>query len=279
MKVAYLILAHNQPELLKEFVMALHKPKEQIFVHVDKRTDIQPLKTLLQDQCVFIEQREKVYWAGLSQVTAYINLLKHAFAKGDFDYYSFHSGVDFPIKPVHAFEGFLNEHNGSEFMSMANCNLSENRKRRFNGYYLFKNRSKFFLYLNFGVTKIQRYLYKRKPYKGKEMFYGSSWWTLTHNCVNYILNKIDNEKTILKYFKYVFAPDEMFFQTIIGNSPFADKVANNNLRYIRFQRNNPNPDILTIKDKEVLLTSSAFFARKFDIKQSKEILDDLKQTL
>ena len=277
MKVAYLILAHNQPELLKEFVTALNKPREQIFVHVDQKTDIQPFEELLKDQCIFLKQREKVYWAHFSQVKTYINLLKAAIGKEDFSYYSFHSGADFPIKPIREFEDFLEKHNGCEFINANNCCLNKKIQKRYTGFYFFKNNPRFLLYLNYGITKIQRYLYKRRPYKGKNMYYGSSWWTLTHNCVKFILEKIDQEKSILRYFKYVFASDESFFQTIIGNSPFADKITNNNLRHIEFEKNSFNPKVITTNDKEKILTSSAFFARKFDFKQSREIIDVLKQ--
>jgi hypothetical protein len=279
MKIAYLILAHNQPELLNEFVTALNKPKEQIFVHIDKKADIQPFENLLQDKCIFSEQRERVYWAGFSQVITYINLLKNAMSNGDFDYYSFHSGVDFPIKPVHTFEEFLEKHKGSEFISLTNCCLNEKMKKRFTGYFFFIFRSKLFLYLNYCFTKIQSYFYKRKPYKNMQMFFGSSWCTLTHDCVKHIFKVIEEEKKIGRYFKHVLASDEMFFQTIIGNSPFKNKVTNENLRHIDFEENSSNPILMTIKDKEKLLASSAFFARKFDIIQSNEILNVLKENI
>ncbi len=279
MKIAYLISAYNQPELLAEFIAVLDQPKEHMFVHVDKKTDIQPFRKLLQDRCIFIEEREKVFWGDISFVKAIIKLMKTASDTGKFDYYSFHSGVDFPIKPILEYEAFLEKNKGGEFITLSDCCLNRQMQKRYAGYYLFKNRSKFFLYLNYGTTKLQRYFYKRKPYKGEKMFFGSTWWTLTHDCIKYILKSVDEGKAILKYFKFVFITDEMFFHTIIGNSIFAGNVRNNNLRYIVFAPNHSNPNVITLKDKEQLVTSPHFFARKFEIQKSREIIDVLKKQI
>jgi hypothetical protein len=92
------------------------------------------------------------------------------------------------------------------------------------------------------------------------------------------MNFLAEHPDYINYFKYTHIPDEMFFQTLIGNSPFADRIQKNNLRYIVFNdKTLLHPKILTINDKDMLMQSSAFFARKFDLRKDAEIIECLKE--
>lgn len=277
MKVAYLILAHNQPEMLKELVSAINRPKEQLFVHIDRKADIAPFKELLEGQCTFIEQREHISWGSFSMIQATIHLLKTTASSGKFDYYSLLSGCDYPIKPVSAFESFLERNRPAEFITCDNAVGSSKIQRRYSGFFLFENRSNFIKKLNFAITKIQRIFFKRKPYRKEVVFYGSQWWTLTGTCVDYILDAIRQDVQRLKYFKRTHVPDEMFFQTLLMSSPFAANVENNNLRCILFEEERSNPKTWTMADKEFLLSSPAYFARKFDMSAEPQIIDFLRK--
>jgi hypothetical protein len=275
MKVAYLILAHTSPAMLAALVNALNKPGEAIFVHIDKKTPIQPFEQLLAGQCTFIEQRENVSWGGFSTIRATLNLMKAA--AGDFDYYCLLSGCDYPIKPVTAFEAHLAAHPGNEYIRSRNmAGLSPRLKKRYTGFFLLENRVEILKTLNYGVTKVQRLFYERKPYNNRSMYYGSQWWTLTGACVRHIISFIATHPGCLSYFKYTLLADEMFFQTIIARSPFSDRVQDDNLRYIVFEGKKPHPKVWRLADSSALLQSPAFFARKFDLSVDSHIIDFLK---
>ena len=64
-------------------------------------------------------------------------------------------------------------------------------------------------------------------------------------------------------------PDEIFFQTLVLNSPHRDSVVDANLRYIDW----PGPRVLRADDLDALLGSGMLFARKFDETVDAEILD------
>jgi hypothetical protein len=74
----------------------------------------------------------------------------------------------------------------------------------------------------------------------------------------------------------VLIPDELFFQTIVLHSPFADTVVNDNLRYIDWSRR-PAPAILHAQDFPSLIGSGKLFARKFDANVDARILDMLDE--
>lgn len=70
-------------------------------------------------------------------------------------------------------------------------------------------------------------------------------------------------------------PDEIFFQTIVLNSPLAHTVVNDDLRYLEWR--DPalagGPAVLGEHDFRKIMSSSKLFARKFDMTQDAEILE------
>ena len=80
--------------------------------------------------------------------------------------------------------------------------------------------------------------------------------------------------------------DEIIPHSILlsKNSPFKDKVINDNKRYIDWSNhkkglNNGNPNILEENDFEKIINSNADFARKFDMKTNSKIIDMLDNYL
>lgn len=64
-RIAYLVLCHDEPELLKRLALALSYKDDKLFVHVDKKSDINPFIEAVQGlrNVVFLQQRESVYAA------------------------------------------------------------------------------------------------------------------------------------------------------------------------------------------------------------------------
>ncbi len=92
--------------------------------------------------------------------------------------------------------------------------------------------------------------------------------------MNYILEYVSKNPELKRFYKYSWAPDEMFFQTILMNSSLKSDIINDNKRYIDWEKKNvPLPAILTEKDFDKILMSDKLFARKFDINIDKKILD------
>ena len=103
-------------------------------------------------------------------------------------------------------------------------------------------------------------------------FGGSMWWCLTRDCVVYLDHFVRNNASYTRYFRTVFIPDESFFQSILSNSPFSDRIANDDLRYADWLNPNPlYPRTLETGDFEKVMSSPKLFARKFDAR-SQELL-------
>ena len=79
---AYLILAHNEPNLLKLLVEALDDSRNDIYIHFDGRVKDLPLLSTLQAGLVILKDRVKVYWADVSMIEAEYHLFKEAYTSG-----------------------------------------------------------------------------------------------------------------------------------------------------------------------------------------------------
>jgi hypothetical protein len=101
-----------------------------------------------------------------------------------------------------------------------------------------------------------------------QLYTGACWFALSKGCVQYILKEVSENDLYYRFFKTAFCPDECFFQTIIGNSPFLSKTKPN-LTYADW-RVNPGPANIGEEHVTLLaeifktsLDAAPFFARKF----------------
>jgi hypothetical protein len=113
-----------------------------------------------------------------------------------------------------------------------------------------------------------------KPYGG------SAFFCLPKQQVNYVTEYLDENPSVKKFFKHTGLIDEIFFQTILMNSPFRPQVNNDNKRYIDWSKSKDgHPKFLTSADLEAIIKSDKLFARKFSLTVDKDILDLIDQKL
>lgn len=290
-KHAYLIMAHNQPILLKKLLCALDNNRVDIFLHIDKKSNlyIEDFKNILTKSQLFFVNRKSVSWGGFSQIDITLDLLELATRNDKYDYIHFISGVDIPLKKQEEILEFFDKYQGEEFIS---CKPSD-RSDRIQYYYFFQNmkQSSLIKVLNRLSLAIQKRLHVDRLKKNNlDIGLGSAWFDITDQCAQYVLTK---RKLIRKMFNYGNCADEMFIQTIVLNSPFRTKIhrhfSNKNgdkkleqiylnvLRHIVF--NGAHPTLKTMSDKENLIVTDCLFARKFDYDQYPEIVDFLYETV
>lgn len=97
-RYAYLIMAHTNFNQLKVLISLLDDPRNDIYLHVDKRAkSFNPNDICTHHSTLIILDRIKVNWGGHSQITCELNLLKAAISN-HYQYYHLVSGVDLPLK-------------------------------------------------------------------------------------------------------------------------------------------------------------------------------------
>lgn len=234
MKIAYLILAHKHPLHLTRLISALQSEHAHIFLHIDKKALSMICPSVASD-ITLIQNTVTVNWGGFSLVQATLNLMQEAAASGEYDYFILLSGADYPLRSNAYILRFLQRYNGKEFINLDKMLEATKPLDRIEYFYLEKkfNFANPFLSkrANRCVRKINTLLHtpllkRRYPeqYAHFTLYAGSQWWALSKACVDYILQFITHNPEYVRFYKHTRVPDEMFFHTILGNSPFKEHV-------------------------------------------------------
>jgi hypothetical protein len=129
-------------------------------------------------------------------------------------------------------------------------------------------------------------LFYKRTFPFEPIFHGANWFALSHQCVSYILKYLEDHPEYLEFYSHTIYPDESFFHTIIGQSPFADKVQNN-LTYADWSSipapANINADHITQFKNQVAFPCESgwhqpYFARKFG-PDSQYLVDQIEREL
>ena len=287
---AYMIIAHNQFELLEKLIKALDDERNDIFVHIDakvKNFDFDRIKALTKySRVVFTPERVNITWGDFSQVKCEMLLLKTAVENENKDkpYSYFHllSGVDLPIKTNDYIQKFFEENNGKEFIHFTSEDtaVAESRIR----YYHFfrKKRNALYKILAQIVLRIQKvFKVNRLKASDTKAQKGCNWFSITGDFAHYVYNHLSEYERI---FKYSYCADEVFIQTVFINSPFAENLflndINNHYACVRhIDWNRGNPYVFRSEDYDELMNSKCLFARKFDLSVDSEIIDRIIESI
>ncbi len=301
MKLAYLIRAHRDPAQLARLIEALRYSGTRFFIHIDRKVDQAPFEDILSKagDVHFIRNRTELNWGGFSMVEATLRSLREMLEEvGDAspDYIALLSGQDYPIKSNAEIHDFFETHRGKDFLSYAKIpapfwgDLEHQRITKFNFYNekiltwpankdgRIGDRKTLRLYI---ATKLASWLLpERRPPPGWEAYGGSAWWCLSRETTEYVVRKADESPELANFFRWTLHPEEMFFQTLLVNSPHADRLVGEYLEdklgdYLWYQNwgSAPRPEVLTVNDFDAIRHAERLFARKFDPAHDSRILD------
>ena len=263
--------AYKDVELINRFVEKMPKNNWRVYIHLDKKSQIDIEQ---------IDKRAKVYklynikWGSINHLYSIVELLRIArkTAKKD-SYFHILTGQDFWLTPPEMFDKFIVDgdlyvnivsnpnwyHGGKDIWKYNTLvNLLDLRKpvwRKLNRGYMF-------LQDLFGVSK---------PLPDYPIYGGSVYCSITFDAVEYILtSSIANE--MLRTLKNSAIGEEIFFQTVLMNSPYRTKINPNNLRYSDWSVKNA-PKNLSLEDFDKIKSSKCLFCRK--LSSNSTLLDKL----
>lgn len=267
---AYLIIAHNEFEVLTKLIGLLDDNRNDIYVHIDKKVKKVPALTCEKAGLYVLEGSDRidVRWGSVSQIQAELKLLEVASKNREYQYYHIISGVHLPLKSQDEIHDFFDKCDGSEILQLMPTGTEEiNFKLRL--YHLFVNNymspnklirkiDKFFWRATlafeklFGIYRKNAYLYAKS----------SNWCSITNNAVKLLL---ENKKAIIKEFGNTFCSDEFFIASVLERSNGRFIIKNcNELLFVKFNRG--NPITFSNNDYDQLVNSHYLFARKFSSK-------------
>jgi len=235
MKIAYLVLVHDNPGVLKRLIAALSNSDCAFFIHIDRKTDVSQFSGIDGDNIFLSDERVSVYHSGFSMVEATLLLLRQAFNRPEnYDYFILLGGSHYPLRSQEYIHGFFERNHGSEFISIA---------RMPNAYGIpISNLTRIYFeedepvrhFLTRVLAKVGLAQRDYRKYLGPaEPFGGSQWWALTREACLYITEFAQSNHSLSRFFRNTCCSDEMFFHTILGNSPFRPRLRRN-LTYLHW---------------------------------------------
>jgi hypothetical protein len=277
MRLAYIVSAYKLPEQLARLVTALETETCQFFIHVDRKTDGATYRRMVTRLAslanVHFLERHRCDYGGFGHVRATIKGINEIFRRRvPFDYAILLTGQDYPIKSNEEIDAFFEHHDGLSFMEHFSLPTDE---WDFGGVDRFESWHVRFGSKYFQLSRRAGMGIKRRFPSGLQPFGGSAYWCLSRESADYVRRFLERDRSYVRFFRYVNVPEEMFFHTILLNSPLSESVVNDDLRYLEWR--NPavagGPALLTKDDLGKILSSPKLFARKFDITHDAEVLD------
>lgn len=280
-KHAFLIMAHKNDLSFRTLLQQLDDENSDIYIHMDIKNenyDISEVENNIHKSTVYHIDRMDLTWGGYSLVACELNLLNEAINKMKYDYYHLLSGQDLLISTIDNVYNFFTKNSGKEFVRFESSTFKYEDRVRYYSIQEKVGRNKNLLYyVDRGFRLVQKTL-KIKRSKSVEFQKGAQWFSITDDLARYVVMK---ENWVKKTFNYTFAPDEVFLQTLVYNSGFKErlysKTYNNDIesiqRLIDWKRGTPYT--FKSEDFDELVFSKMLFARKFDEKTDREIINKI----
>ena len=273
MKHAYLILAHNEPELLSLLVERLDDVRNDIYIHFDRKLSILPDIKTQHAGLYILKDRVDVRWADVSMLEAEYKLF-HAVVDSGSQYSHHHliSGVDLPLKNQDYIHSFFAQHQGKEFVGLHQRPMNSHADRALHYWHPF-TRSFRGSGCVFAIKRILRYLVIQtqvllgiRRNTAIPFHKGGQWVSITRELIDYLLEQEERAFTI---FSRTFGADEYFVPTLIWDTPFMERLfdatdeSRGAMRYIGWRADGQLIDF-TSQDLPALQQTEYLFARKFN---------------
>ena len=285
MKQAILITSYKDFEQLIKLINQFDETFN-IYVHIDKKSDVTFWDFNSQADVDFVQELTKIKnvkyvgqdysikWGGMSHLKAYLRLSEIALKDKENSFFHLITGQDYPIKNNDYFTSIAKNTkcNYLEHFKMPRTNGNWNgggmdRLEYYNFYDFFNALSKRgFVWINRFIRLQKRINFKRpiNDYLG-QLYGGSTYWSLSREVLQYVIDFRKSNKKHFRRFKYTFAAEEIYFPTVIMNSPYSNKVVNDNLRFIDWESGKGGyPAFLDETDFQDIINSNKLFARKID---------------
>lgn len=270
MKIAFVILAHERPHHVVELsnVLVASAADAVAFIHYDLRSpdaDYETLKSAAarNDRIRLVQARVAGRWGSFGLIEAPLNALAQIDAEGHGpDYVVLLSGSCLPCRPLAQLQRYLEQNVGSEFIESEDESWIGNgwRSERWSYRFWFDHKTQHTA--EWAFLQMQRVLRLKRCFpKELEPRFGSQWWTLTWRTCRAILADVQANPDRLRFFRSVWIPDEMFFQTYARTLAGPDRIAGFGLTHSQFT-NRGKPVVYHDDHIGYVNTLPRFFVRK-----------------
>lgn len=282
--LAFLVLAHDDPAMLRRLCKKLSP--HPTYVHIDAKAQGMGAD-LLADMLhvTAANHRHAIDWAGYAMVQATLDLLALARKDGLARHTLLISGHCYPIRPLANLANKLAGMQGEDVIQMVHVGPDSvlrglvGRHWRQQPYLSDRTRARH----RFAAraddlarrtrNRIARSIGRRfEDEVAMDLFHGASWWALSAETVAAVLDGHAADPKLGQALRTAFAPDELFFQTMIAAGPRAghqhgpdeDKGGDNiyDAPLVLVRKGNARWMRDDAETRQAIESSDRFFARK-----------------
>lgn len=257
---AYIVSAYKRPDLLFRLIDALGGAP--VAVHVDKKSDVMPVVRdgASRRSNVTLLRRHVCHWGMFGHVRASLEGMAW-FMGTQADYAILLTGQCYPLKTQAGIQAGLDGLGGRSILEHTAFPKPEWMRDDRGGY---RRLDRFYLKLPIRGGPRAFKIGERRIPLGLHPYGGGSYWCLSRACVGYVLDFLSEHPSVKRFFRTTLIPDEMFFQTILANSPHRESLVDARIHHLDFSGGGANPATLTREDLPRVLASDAWFGRKFE---------------
>lgn len=281
---AYLIAAHGSFEQLKALLSLLDDAHNDIYLHMDKKAKSfreEDFAAVVSRATLRFVPRRSSSWGSPRFIDVMLSLLTAA-VQTPHRYYHLLSGADLPLKSQREIRAFFNAHDGQEFLNYqhpaADPAVLRYRLGIYHPFYALGLGGPLASRAERLLEGLQNRLHIDRL-RGTALRFqkGHLWFSVTHAFAAYAVEQAPKYRPL---FRMSACGDEMFFHTIMANSPFdarryMPEAYDDTLsiqRYIDWaQGGGSSPHTFTMADYDTLCRQPHLFARKFNAARDPEL--------
>lgn len=261
MKIAALIRAYHRPDQLALLLDRLDGELWSPYVHIDRKADIR-LFDALRGKAVFLEDRVRVNWGGLSQVDAVMLLLRAALRDPGITHFYLMSGQCFPVKTDAQIRERIRSFpiGAANLMERTAMPVSHKPLQRYTRRWLHDVQHPV-------AWRIARRLFPHLPdqplskLRGIQLYGGSCWWLLERETVEKMLTFLEHNRWFWRLFRYSDCPDEMLLHSLVA--PLGIRIGGDTPTADIWVQGKAHPETVTKAMHREFVAGSALFGRKY----------------
>lgn len=264
-KDAFLIIAHNEFDVLQRLLSMLDYEEHDVFIHLDRKISRLPILKVSYANLFILEDRIDVRWGHVSQIEVMLKIFGEANQQGKYRYLHLISGVHIPIQPLRLIQEYYEQRKGYSLLNQMQTSEGEIdiKLRKYSFFlkgFMSNSRSSRSIHQLFWKVghKIQS-VFRTKKRVFTNVLKASSWMSLTQEAAAYL---VSNRGRILKKYSYTLCGDEFFVATELNNSHLREKVLFDD-KLLKCEFVGAGPRVYTLADFENIVASDCLFARKF----------------
>jgi hypothetical protein len=249
---AYIVSAYKRPDLLHRLVHKLNDA--QVAVHLDRKVDASQFGYL--GPQVEMLPRHPCNWGDFGHVAASLEGLRW-FVGTTASHAILLTGQCYPLTGERGVRAKLAELGDRSQMRLlpvprAEWGPSGGMNRIERHYFSFQGKLRSLTRLNARIPG------------GLQPYGGGGYWCMSRRDAEYVLDYVARAPEVVRFFRTALIPDEMFFHTILANSPHGEDIVREPFNFVRWRPRSPHPEILGDADLDDAMASGLAIARKFE---------------